>query len=90
MGQGYKADTTVKAELRLGALQIPPDQRQALTGSKCLVWRVEERGPRQFITECGGTLHQEPPGNIFHIRGALPPLLHTHTSFYFSGLLPQP
>ena len=90
MWLGYKADTRVKAELRLGAPQIPPDQRWALTGSKCLVWRVEERGPRQFITECGGTLHQDPPGNIFHICGALSPLVHTHTSFYFSGLLAQP
>ena len=53
VGPEYKADTRVKAELRRQAPQIPPHQRWALSGSKCLVWRVEKGGPRQFIIECG-------------------------------------
>lgn len=44
VGLEYKADTRVKAELRLQAPQIPPDQRWALSGSKYLVWRVEKGG----------------------------------------------
>lgn len=44
VGLEYKADTRVKAELRLQSPQIPPDQRWALSGSKYLVGGLRKEG----------------------------------------------
>ena len=82
MGLGDKADTRVTAEPRLGAPQIPPDQRWAPTGSKGLLWGVEEKGPRQFITKrdfSGGMLCVKITQATFFCKCRAPPLLlHTY------------
>lgn len=53
VGPEYKADTRVKAELRLQAPQIPPHQRWALSAPSAWFGGLRKEGPRQFIIECG-------------------------------------
>ena len=48
---GDVADTSIGTELRLEDHRISPDQRWALKGSRGLVWRAAEAGPRQLIIE---------------------------------------